>query len=427
MDPQIYILLFLILLSAFFSGAEIALFSLSHAKLRTLVEGEAKHAKTLEAIKRKPQQLLITILIGNNLVNIGASSIATVMALNYFGSAGAGIATGVMTFLILFFGEIIPKSIAQRYASRVSLTISPLMRVAMTLLMPLVFTLNWLTKGVQRILNVEDTPLIVSEEDVKAMVNIGHEEGTVEEDELKMIEKVFHLNDISAGDVMTPSEYMVEFEEQQTIRDALQIVNDTGFSRFPVYSDNSGDYEGVFYVKDLLELLSKMDAAEQYEQFMNTTVETLMKPALFVPDSMKVDDLMSDLQQKRKHIAMVVEEHGAVVGMVTLEDLLEEIVGEIMDESDFGSEVIKRIDDSTIEVDPRVSIRKVNLLFHSDIQGPQHKTIGWLALKRFARIPQRGDSVTIDHYNFIVEEADDRRIKRLRIIKTVAARVQESE
>lgn len=422
MDPQIYVLLFLILLSGFFSGAEIALFSLSHAKIRTLIEKEAKHAATLDAIKSRPQRLLITILIGNNLVNIGSSALATVLAIDYFGSAGAGIATGTMTFLILFFGEIIPKSIAQRYADKVSLTISPFMRFTMLLLSPLVWTLHMMTKLVQKILRVEDSPLIVSEEDVKAMVNIGHEEGTVEADELQMIEKVFHLNDISAQDVMTPVEYMVSFDENHTVEESLQIIHDTGFSRFPVF-DDGGDITGIFYVKDLFSQLTALDSPVEYQELLGRFVKSFVQPALFVPDSMMVDDLLADMQHKRKHIAIVVDEHGAVVGMLTLEDLLEEIVGEITDESDYASEMIKRIDENSVQVDPRVSIRKLNALFNSDIKGPEHKTMGWLALKKFGRIPVKGDAVTVDDYQFVVEEADDRRIKRLVVIKTVRARM----
>lgn len=422
MDPLLYVLLFLIVLSGFFSGAEIALFSLSQAKVRTLVEKNERNSTTLQAIKDKPQKLLITILIGNNLVNIGSSALATVLAIDYFGNAGAGIATGLMTFLILFFGEIIPKTIAQRYASKVSLTISPVMRIAMLLLSPLVWGLYLLTRLTQKILRVEDTPLIVSEEDVRAMVNIGHEEGTVEEDELKMIEKVFHLNDISAQDVMTPEEYMVDFDAEQSIEESLQIIHDTGFSRFPV-RDAAGEIIGIFYVKDLFSSFAAATDPPAYKELLAKPVKELSKPALFIPDSMMVDDLLSDMQHKRKHIAIVVDEHGAVVGMLTLEDLLEEIVGEITDESDYSSEMVKRIDDNSVEVDPRVSIRKLNALFNSDIHGPEHKTMGWLALKKFGRIPAKGDSVDVGDYQFVVEEADERRIKRLVVIKTVRARV----
>lgn len=424
MNPQIYILFFLIVLSGFFSGAEIALFSLSQAKIRTLVEKKEKHSRTLQAIKARPQKLLITILIGNNLVNIGSSALATVLAIDYFGSAGAGIATGVMTFLILFFGEIIPKTIAQRYASTVSLQIAPVMKLTMLVLSPLVWTLHILTRFVQKIMRVENTPLLVSEEDVRAMVNIGHEEGTVEEDELQMIEKVFHLNDISAQDVMTPVEYMVSFDEDLVLQEALQIIHGTGFSRFPVRNEG-GDVLGVFYVKDLFAHLDNLHNSDDYQELMTTPVKNFIQPALFVSDSMMVDDLLADMQHKRKHIAVVVDEHGAVVGMLTLEDLLEEIVGEITDESDSSNEMIERIDEHAVRVDPRVSLRKLNALFNAEIVGPEHKTMGWLALKKFGRIPMKGDRVDVGDYQFVVEEADDRRIKRLIVIKTARARVNQ--
>lgn len=429
MDPVIYLLLLLIGLSAFFSSAQIALFSLSQAKVRSLAEQKIKNSAVLLALKEKPQKLLITILIGNNLVNIGAASIATFVATKQFGSAGVGIATGVMTALILFFGEIVPKTFGQRNAERYSLKVAPVMRILIVILFPIVWLMNVLTIIVQRVFRIEEGGLAVSEEDVKAMLVMGEEEGSVELDEREMIEKVFQLNDITAENVMTPEEYVVSFDADTTIRETLHIITETGYSRFPVFAGTS-DVVGILYIKDVFSYLAKHhaldgDGIDNAKVIDETKVSKLMQPAMFVPELTQADELMKEFQQARKHIAIVVDEHGSAQGLVTLEDLLEEIVGEIIDESDFDEKMMKRINDSTMELDPRVSIGKVNLIFDSHVKGPRHKTIGWLVLKKFGRIPSKGDDVTINDYNFIVEEADERRIKRLVMIKTAKAKMRD--
>lgn len=423
MEVQLIILGVLIIFSGFFSGAEIALFSLSSAKVRTLLEQDEKNSEMLARIKEEPQKLLITILIANNLVNIGSSSLATVLAIEKFGNAGAGIATGAMTFLILFFGEIVPKSFAQRYAEKWALTIAPAMRAITVLLIPFVWSLNLLTIAVQKLFRIPDTPLVVSEDDVKAMVNIGHEEGSLEDDEKEMIENVFALNDTTARDVMTPNEYMVGFPMSDTIGEVLPIIEKTGYSRFPVFASSDGDVEGILYIKDVFVLLAdELEGAAT--AVLHKKVSELMISPLFVPDTMVLDDLMDMFQERRTHMGVVVDEHGSVVGLITLEDILERLVGEIKDETDIGSEMIERIDSHIVLVDPRVSIGQINAFFGSSLSGPESKNIGWRVLKEFGRIPEKGDSVVIDDYSFIVEEADDRRIKRLKMIKTAKARMQ---
>jgi len=411
-------------MSGFFSGAESALFSLPEAKVRSLLEQKRRRAKVLAKIKSKPQRLLITILIVNNLINIGASSLATVLAINRFGSAGAGIATGIMTFLILFFGEIVPKSIAQRYAVSIGLFIAPIMRVVMLVIMPLVWFLNALTIGFQKTFGIKDTPLTVSEDDVRAMVNLGHEEGQVESDEREMIENVFQLNDMTAEDIMTPEEFVVSFDSDTTMREAIPVIDQSGYSRFPVTNGN-GDIDGVLYIKDVFRYVADHDVmtrSPHHKEILDMPVSKMMKDALFVPETRRLDKLLLDFQKKRMHIGIVVDEHGTARGLVTLEDLLEEIVGEIMDESDVDSDMIDRIDAQTTMLDPRVSISIVNGLVNMQLHGSKQKSIGWLVLKEFGHIPKKGDSVTIQGYKFIVDEADDRRIKRLKMIKTARAK-----
>lgn len=418
MNTQLFFLAFLIFLSGIFSAAEIALFIMNPSKVRALVEQKKRHSRILAHIKTRPQHLLIAILISSNLVNIGASALATVIAVDRFGSYGVGIATGGMTFLILFFGDIIPKSYAQKYAENVALRVAPLMRVVMIVLSPVIILMNTLTTGLHRMFGIKDGIRTVSEEEVRALVRQGHEEGTVEGDEREMIEKVFLLNDMKVEDVMTPEEYVVGFDTGTTLRTALSVIVDSGYSRFPVYLKYDGSVEGILYTKDVFAALIR--AQEQGNTtFLDTPVEELAKSVMFVPESMAVDKLLHDLQKARKHIAIVVDEHGTVRGLVTLEDVLEEIVGEIDDETDAQERMIERVDAQTVLVDPRVRIGHINTLMDVAFPGSAQKTIGWLVLKHFGRIPEKGDSIDIHGSQVIIEDAEEHRIKSLRIITTI--------
>lgn len=428
-DPAIYIylLFFLLLLSGFFSGAEIALFSLSQARIHSLVEQKKKHAVVLEHMRANQQKIVVTILIGKSLVNVTAVALATFVAIYYFGSLGVLIALAGMTFLLLLFGEIIPKSFAQQNAERIALSIIPLLRLLTWLLYPVVFIMNMITTSIQRVFHIKDSAFIVSEEDVRAMVTMGHEEGTLESTEKEMIEKVFLMNDITAEDVMTPDEYIVGFSMDMPLREAVPIMHQSGFSRFPVFSNTDNDVHGIVYLKDVFVLLS-----QEYETQKNSSIEELFskpvaeiaKPAVFVPETMHIDDLLKDFQKRHVHIAIVVDEHGTARGLVTLEDLIEEVVGEIVDETDLDDNLIERIDKHTIIVDPRLTIGRLNAFFNTNFTAARQKTIGWLVLKEFGKIPDSGDKVNINGYECIVEEAEDHRIKRLKIIRTAKARMQ---
>ncbi len=418
MNSELFLFLLLLGLSGFFSCAEMALFSLSDAKVRTFVEQNKKNGKVLAEIKERPQQLLIALLIVITFVNAGATAMATVVGTEIFGSNGAGIAAGVMAFLILFFGDIIPKVIAQKYASSIVLAIAPLLKFTVFILTPIVFVMDLLTKVFLRLFGLEEVRFGVSEEEVKALLTLGHEGGAVESGEREMIERVFLLNDITAEDVMTPEEYMVGFDADTPLLKALPLMEDTGYSRYPVFHPETGQVEGIVYIKDVFAILAHQPSAEELQK----RIDKLMKSASFVPGTMHIDDLLKFFQKKHQHIAIVVDEYGTVLGLVTLEDLLEEIVGEIIDETDVDSDLIQRVDKNSIIVDPRITIGKVNTFFNSNLKGSRHKTIGWLLLREFGRIPEKGDSVVVNGYKCIVEDADERKMKRVMMIKTPSVR-----
>ncbi len=424
MDPEIYLLILLVLISGSFAGAELALFSLSDAQVRSLVDQKVRNAKLIAQLKSRLQEVVITISIIISFINTGSAALATILATEKFGSAGAGIATGIMSFLILFFGEIIPKSIAKRYAGKISLAFAPIFRLSMILLTPAIKVLDWLTAGTQKLLHLQQPDAKVSEEEVRALISLGQEEGALEANEREMIEKVFQLNDIIAEDVMTPDEYIVGFDSTDTLAEVLPIIQQTGYSRFPVFRV-SGEVAGILYVKDVFNFLAAYTLGKEIEaeqQVLQTAVSELMQAAIFVPETKQADDLLREFQAKHKHIAIVVDEHGTSRGLVTLEDLIEEIVGEIADETDDDAEMIKQINDDSFEIDPRVSINEVNRICGTALRAPRHKSIGWLVLKTFRRIPHKGDSTTINDYKVIVQEADERRMKRLLMVRTAKAR-----
>ncbi|MFH0818459.1 MAG: hemolysin family protein [Patescibacteria group bacterium] len=412
MLANILFLILLIFLSGFFSSAEIALFSLNVAKVRNLVDKKKKNAKKLEYLKNNAGKVLITILIGNNLVNIGAASLATVVAINALGSVGAGVATGIMTLLILIFGEILPKSLAQKNPAQLSLFMTPVLLILFYLLYPASYFLSKLSRAIYELAGgQEDKP--AHEEEVKALVELGEEQGTVERDEKEMIKNIFLLNDIKAEDIMTVRSEMISFESNQILGDVLNVINQTGHSRFPVYFGSEDNVKGILFAKDVLEYLSFSCERRDIK------IKELMKPALYIPEQKPLDSLLREFQKKHIHIAAVVDEHGDVTGIVTLEDLLEEIVGEISDETDVDENTIQRLDKKTIIADASTAVGHINRFFNVHLSDDEYESIAHIILEQTGRFPQKNDELTINKVRIIIEEAEDRRIKRVKLIKLI--------
>ena len=412
---EVPLLIALIALSGFFSGLELALFSVSEAKLRSLVgQGGrvAKQAQRVMKIKERPEKLLVTILIGNNLVNIGAASIATAAAIELFGSNGIGIATGVMTLVILIAGEIIPKSLAQQHPDKLARWAGPITRGLLFILTPVSFFLEQLAKFANLLVGGKGDLEGVSEEEVKAMVYMGSESGNVDADEREMIENIFTLDDVTAEDVMTHASDMVTLNIQQPASEVEHIMVGTGFSRFPVYAGNIDNIEGILYTKDLMgELVRQNMQAEDLQ------LRELIRPAMFVPEQKALDDLLRAFQKEKKHIAVVVNEFGETRGLITLEDILEEIVGEITDEQDTDDESIQQINAKTLIVEADVDIGDIEEALDCELFEDKHKSIAWLVLKETGELMEKGDELTINNVKVIVEEAEETKLKRLKLIK----------
>jgi len=396
------LLIILILLSAFFSGAETAFFSLSDIKVKKMLFRKKKNAKLIAKLKSNPQRLLITILIGNNLVNIAAASLATIIVADIFKSSIVGITTGIMTLIILIFGEITPKSLSIRYNETITLlTAKPLFLIGKIL-----FPIIWLLEKVypKRGLRIP----AITEEELRIMATVGVQEGTVQKREAELIKKVFQLNDITAEDVMTPRSEIYALKEDRKLKSVKNKIINSRYSRIPIYEKSIDHITGILYKDDALIHLAKKG--------VDVTLKEIAREAIFVPDSQFIDKLMRELQTKHIHMAMVVNEYGEVVGIVTLEDIIEELVGEIVDETDISEELIKRIDKKTILVHGTTEIKHINKFLNISLD-ERYTTISGLLEDKLNRIPQIGQKLRLGNVTLEVTDADKKRVKRVSIVK----------
>jgi len=397
----------LIILSGIFSGVEAAYLSLSRIKVKRLVKLKRKNADYVKNLKDDSHRLIITLLIGNNLVNIGASAIATAVAIELYGSKGIGIATGVMTFMILIFGEIIPKSKAIQHAEWICLKFAKILTVLKKILYPLIVLFDFLTRRFMG--KMEGRPLI-TEEELKSFVEIGEETGSIEKDEKEMIHNIFKLNDLEVREVMTPKINVESIELNNKLKDVVDLVTTSVHSRIPVYDENPEKIVGVLHIKDTLKYLK--------DRKLDVKISVIMQKPLVVPETKDVDDLLREMQNKAKHMAIVVDEYGTVAGIVTIEDILEEIVGEIYDETDVIEKNIVKIDKKTARVKGETSIDEVNRMLKTKLKMTNgYDTISGLVLKKLGEIPAQGDEVELKNMKIVVERVVENRISQVRIMK----------
>lgn len=404
---DLIILLGLLILSGFFSGSETALTSLSRARAQSLVKADRPGSKALWKLKSNTTRMLVIILIGNNLVNIGASAMATVIATEVFGHIGPGIAVGLLTIFILVFGEVTPKSLAAQHSETVSLFVAPLILFFGRLVLPLVWALERFSDWIHKTTAMSGDPG-VTESEVISLVEHGAEEGTIEDDELQFIERVFAFNDLKVRDVMTPRGEVFSLPGDMVLVDALPGILSTPYSRIPIYQTNPDDVVGVIHLRDVLEKVAGEDG--------NGNLSAIAREPFFVPQTQLVDELFASLRQSSRHMALVVNEYGMFQGVATLEDLIEELVGEIYDESDQTPETIREIGDGAIVVGGMVEMRNVADYYGlPEPPGKPTDTVSLWVLKHVGRIPQTGESFVIDNMNVTVELASNRFVQQVRI------------
>jgi len=397
------------IMSAFFSCAETALLSVSKIRIRTLVEEGNKRAKLVERLIDDTDSLLSTILVGNNLVNIGASSLSTVLAVEFFGDAGAGIATGAVTLVILIFGEITPKSIATKYADSISLAIAGTIHFFVTILKPIVVILNSVTGFIVRLFGGDrQIGPTLTEEELKTYVTVSHEEGIIEEEEKEMIHNVFEFGDTEIKEVMTPRIHVVSISDDVTYDELLEIYKEQRFSRIPVHnSEDNDDIIGVLNVKDLL--LVDIDKE-------NFNVRDYAREAFVVYEFNHISDAFERMRSNKKSsLAIVLDEYGVMSGIVTIEDMIEEIVGEIGDEYDIEEETIKMIGENTFLIDGSVSFNEINDVLGTNFQSDDFESIGGLVLGEIGE-PELHRELKIGRATLSIEKIHKNRIEQLKMV-----------
>ena len=410
-------ILICLLLSGLFSGAEIAFFSITESRLLTMVEEGRRTAKLALFLRQNPQRLLSTILIGNNIVNLAAASLVSVVAFQRFGSQGVAVAMGVLTIFVMLFGEIVPKTFCVKHAtSVVQLLAHPLYWVeklfspVLYLLEPLILKLTG-GRGL--------TVPFVTKEELKIMLDAGDKAGVLDAHEVKMIKNVFEFTDLTAKDVMTPRIYMFGMNARLTLEKAKEGLLESKYSRIPVYEGDIDNITGILYRTHALRELAR--------GHHKRTLKELARPPLFIPGAKPADDLLRQFQQEKRHIAIVVNEFGGVMGLVATEDLLEEVVGEILDETDITEELIKRIGKDKILARGRTEVRKINEALDVDLDEEEQNTISGLIQQRLGYIPSVGEKLHADGCLLIVNDADKKSIKSVQIHKVEESSAEGSQ
>ncbi len=402
---QLVIVIILLSASAFFSSAETALMTSNKLRMRNLADNGNKRAAKVLKVTENTDKMLSAILIGNNIVNLTASSISTALTLKIFGSKLVGIATGILTFLILVFGEITPKNVASKNAENMALAYIGVISFLVTLLTPVIFVVNTVAKFVISIFNKNgDDNNAVTEEELRAMVEYSHEEGVIENEEKKMIVNVVDFGDTVAGDIMVPRVDMVMVDEKSSYEEILQVFREERYTRIPVYEETPDNVIGILNVKDFLLI-------EDKENFI---MKELLREPLYTYEYKKTSALMMDMRKTGANIVIVLDEYGITAGLITLEDMLEEIVGEIRDEFDADEdEGITKVSDLEYLIDGSTNLDDINDRIGLSLSSEEYESIGGLIMEKLGRLPVEGEIINFDNIVLTVKKMDHARIEKV--------------
>jgi len=407
LGTQITILIVLLFLSAIFSGIETALMSINQIKVKSLVKQGKKGAAVLHRIKQSPHRLIITLLIGNNLVNIGAASFATVIATNLFGSSGVGIATGVMTFMVLVFGEIIPKTFASQNSEKLSLFVARPVEILSIILTPFVWFFEKFSKLVLSLVGSGEEEAL-SESELETIVTMGRKEGILEKEAAEIMHNVLKFGGTTAKEIMTPKPEIVMIDGNKKLSEVLDHIVKTPYSRYPVFVKEN-EIEGILDIDDVLRNVR--------DKKLGRKVKTMLRPILFVPETKEIEDLLTEFEGKEVPMAVVVDEYGDIEGLVTVEDILEEIVGEIFDKSKTKNLYFKKLNENVMKVDAKAPIDELNKVLKLGLRSEQYNTIAGYIEHRLQRIPKPGERIKLRNAIIEVGEVTKQGIKNVKIIK----------
>lgn len=425
---QMLVILILIGINAFFAASEMAIVSVRQARLKPLADEGNKSAQIITRFMEEPSKLLATIQIGITFAGFLASAIGAQTLSNSLAqflrntnipviTASAGviatlIVTAIIGFLTLVLGELVPKRLALEKSDKIALAVAKPIRILFKITSPMVKALSFTTNIIARLLGGSDDvdSSHITEEEIRLMINVGEERGIFQETETDMINSIFEFDDTVAREVMTPRTDIVAVSVDASIDDILEIIVEESFSRIPVYEESRDNIIGILYIKDIFGLMKK-DAE------WKITLKDIVRPVYFVPEYKKIDELFKEMQKSKTHIAIVIDEYGGTAGLITIEDLLEEIVGNIFDEYDDVVLDFEKIDEDTYIVSGMLDIGEVNDLMHTDLPEEEFDTISGMILSLSGKMPEVGDEVQFETTTFRIEEVDDKRISKIKIHK----------
>ncbi|MFA5629274.1 MAG: hemolysin family protein [Dehalococcoidales bacterium] len=401
------------ILSAFFSSSETAFTSLERFRLQHMVETNVSGAKRIAKLLEKPERFLSTILLGNNLVNILATAIATTLAINAWGQdKGVIIATISMTILLLIFGETTPKTFAKQYPERISRLFARPVEWLSWLFYPVVFVLSSLAAGLSRLVGGKAVPsTLISADEIKTMITVGHKEGTVEGNEANLLHAVFEFGDNPVSDVLVPRLEVVGVEKGKTIAEFLAIYAENSMSRFPVYVDNLDNIVGILSIKDVLMAQAKGTVTPE------SLIDDLIRPAYFVPESKPIDELFVEMRDRNYRMSIIVDEYGGTAGIVSLSRLMEEIVGPVGDELTAAEKDFESIDENTFQIDGTMRIEEANEKLGLFLPEGEYETVAGFILQLLGRIPKQGRQIKYENLKIVVTRMKGHKIEEITVTK----------
>jgi putative hemolysin len=413
----IVILVACVLLSAFFAASEIAFMSLQRYKLEALVQRKTKGARLVAWLKDHPERFLSTVLLANNLVNVAAASLATVLAVRIWGEqVGIILSTIIVTIVMLIFGDAIPKTSASRHAERVSFTVAPIIRFFSWILAPFVLILSWITAWFGKIFGARTSgSSLVSEEEIRAMINVGSRDGTVEKAEAEMLHNVFEFGDRPAREIMVPRTEVIWLEAGTTIRQFFEIYTSHPYYRYPVFEEKRDHVIGILSSKDVLMQLSKATCDQ------DKPIDHILRPAHFSPESKRINELLTEMRENNFHMSIIVDEYGGTAGIVTLTQLVEEIIGEVKDELSTLEKEFEIINETTFLIGGGMRIEDANSEMHLGIPEGDYETMAGFVLKIVSRIPKTGEQARYKDLKLVITQMDGLKIEEIKVVKEIHA------
>ena len=400
----IVVIAILIIMSAYFSATETAFSSLNKINLKILAVNGSKRAESTLNLAKKFDSILSTILIGNNIVNIASASIATIVFTKYYGDAGVTISTIVMTIVVLIFGEISPKSLSKESPEKFAMFSTPILKVLLIIFTPLNFVFGLWKKAISKVIKVEEIPIEV-EEELLTIVEEAEIKGGIDEHESKLIRSAIEFNDLDADQILTSRVDLISISKEATIEDVRRVFKENKFSRIPVYENNIDNIIGVIHEKDFYDALDDK----------KVNIDSIIKPILYVTSNTKISELLKKFQYLKNHMAVVIDEFGGTMGIITLEDVLEELVGEIWDEHDEVVEYFKKIDEDKYSVICSVSLGDFFEEFNmkEEVDDFEVQTVNGWVIKEFGYLPKVGESFVYRDLSISISKIEERRVKEI--------------